>query len=91
MHDAAPRGPRPLTESLYGGAFRRRQGKMSEEDAALGFVYIRSGNYLREGDAAVTREAQRVLKYLWIHEHTTTDPGLGAPEQLGAPEHSAWG
>ena len=28
---------------------------MSEEDAALGFVYILSGNYLRKGDAAKTR------------------------------------
>lgn len=40
---------------------------MSENAATLGFVYILSGNYLKEGDAAMTREAQRVLKYLWIH------------------------
>lgn len=39
---------------------------MAEDAAALGFVYILSGNYLREGDAAMTREAQRVLKYLRI-------------------------
>lgn len=58
---------------------------MAEEDAALGFVYVLSGNYLREGDAVMTREAQRVLKYLWIQEHTITDPGLGASG------HSAWG
>lgn len=40
---------------------------MAEEDTALGFVYTLSGIYLREGDAAMTREAQRVLKCLWMY------------------------
>lgn len=34
---------------------------------SLDFVYIPSGEYLREGDAAMPREAQRILKYLWLH------------------------
>lgn len=67
IHDAALCGLHPLTQSLYSGDFRKRQEKMSENAATLGFVYILSGNYLKEGDAAMTREAQRVLKYLRIH------------------------
>lgn len=65
MQDAGPPGPLPLTASLLCERnFHKETGKTAEENAALGFAYILSGNYLREGDAAMTREAQRVLKCL---------------------------
>lgn len=38
MHDAALCGLHPLTQSLYSGDFRKRQEKMSENAATLGFL-----------------------------------------------------
>lgn len=65
MCGAGLHGLLPLTVPLL-WKFYKETGKMAEDAAVLGFFYILSGNYLREGDAAMTREAQRVLKYLQI-------------------------